>query len=63
MIKIDIISGFLGAGKTTLINLLMRFYELKGGSIKIDGVDTRDMKREDLRSMFGTKIHGYLMEL
>ena len=31
----------------------MRFYELKGGSIKIDGVDTRDMKREDLRSLFG----------
>ena len=47
------IVGPTGAGKTTLINLLMRFYELKGGSIKIDGVDTRDMKREDLRSMFG----------
>ena len=47
------IVGPTGAGKTTLINLLMRFYELKGGSIKIDGVDTRDMKREDLRSLFG----------
>ena len=47
------IVGPTGAGKTTLINLLMRFYELKGGSIKIDGVDTRDMKREDLRGMFG----------
>lgn len=47
------IVGPTGAGKTTLINLLMRFYELKGGAIKIDGVDTRDMKREDLRSMFG----------
>ncbi|MBE6054119.1 MAG: ABC transporter ATP-binding protein [Clostridium sartagoforme] len=47
------IVGPTGAGKTTLINLLMRFYEIKGGSIKIDGVDIRDMKREDLRSMFG----------
>ena len=47
------IVGPTGAGKTTLINLLMRFYELKGGAIKIDGVDIRDMTREDLRSMFG----------
>ena len=47
------IVGPTGAGKTTLINLLMRFYEIKGGSIKIDGVDIRDMKREDLREMFG----------
>ena len=47
------IVGPTGAGKTTLINLLMRFYEIQGGSIKIDGVDIRDMKRGDLRSMFG----------
>ena len=47
------IVGPTGAGKTTLINLLMRFYEIQGGAIKIDGVDTRDMKREDLRSLFG----------
>ena len=47
------IVGPTGAGKTTLINLLMRFYELKGGAIKIDGVDTRDMTLDDLRSMFG----------
>ena len=47
------IVGPTGAGKTTLINLLMRFYEIQGGSIKIDGVDIRDMKREDLRSIFG----------
>ncbi|SFB10778.1 ATP-binding cassette, subfamily B, multidrug efflux pump [Clostridium frigidicarnis] len=46
------IVGPTGAGKTTLINLLMRFYDPKGGAIKIDGVDTRDMNREDLRSMF-----------
>jgi len=47
------IVGPTGAGKTTLINLLMRFYDVKGGAVKIDGVDIRDMKREDLRSIFG----------
>lgn len=47
------IVGPTGAGKTTLINLLMRFYDVKGGAIKIDGVDIRDMAREDLRSLFG----------
>lgn len=47
------IVGPTGAGKTTIINLLMRFYEIQGGSIKIDGVDIRDMKREELRKMFG----------
>ena len=47
------IVGPTGAGKTTLINLLMRFYELKGGTITIDGIDTRDMPRGDLRKTFG----------
>ncbi|QED49269.1 ABC transporter ATP-binding protein [Cytobacillus dafuensis] len=47
------IVGPTGAGKTTLINLLMRFYEINGGKITIDGFDTRDMSREDLRSTFG----------
>ncbi len=47
------IVGPTGAGKTTLINLLMRFYEVKEGAIKVDGVDIRDMKREELRSIFG----------
>lgn len=47
------IVGPTGAGKTTIINLLLRFYDVKGGSIKIDGVDIRDMKRGELRSMFG----------
>jgi ATP-binding cassette subfamily B protein len=47
------IVGPTGAGKTTLVNLLMRFYEIDGGSIKIDGVDIRDMKRSDVRKLFG----------
>ncbi|MBU3811064.1 MAG: ABC transporter ATP-binding protein/permease, partial [Candidatus Niameybacter stercoravium] len=47
------IVGPTGAGKTTLINLLMRFYDVQCGAIKIDGVDIRKMKREDLRSLFG----------
>ena len=47
------IVGPTGAGKTTLINLLMRFYELNGGTITIDGIDTRDLPRGDLRKTFG----------
>ncbi|MED1471201.1 ABC transporter ATP-binding protein [Bacillus salipaludis] len=47
------IVGPTGAGKTTLINLLMRFYEIQNGQILIDGIDIRDLKREHLRSMFG----------
>lgn len=46
------IVGPTGAGKTTLINLLMRFYEVKGGSIKVDGHDLREMSRDDLHSIF-----------
>ena len=45
--------GPTGAGKTTLINLLMRFYELDGGRILIDNIDIRDLRRGDLRSQFG----------
>lgn len=45
--------GPTGAGKTTLINLLMRFYELNGGSILVDGVKITDMSREELRNRFG----------
>lgn len=47
------IVGPTGAGKTTLVNLLMRFYEIQGGRITIDGVDIRDMKRGNLRTLFG----------
>lgn len=50
--KIAIV-GSTGAGKTTLINLLMRFYEIDGGSITLDGVPTADMTRGDLRREFG----------
>ncbi|MDD3538813.1 MAG: ABC transporter ATP-binding protein [Atribacterota bacterium] len=47
------IVGPTGAGKTTLVNLLMRFYEIDRGRITIDGVDIREMRREDLRKIFG----------
>lgn len=47
------IVGPTGAGKTTLINLLMRFYELNGGCITIDGVDITEMQRSELRGLFG----------
>jgi len=47
------IVGPTGAGKTTLINLLMRFYEINEGKITIDGIDITELKRGNLRSMFG----------
>ncbi|GAA6396902.1 ABC transporter ATP-binding protein [Solibaculum mannosilyticum] len=47
------IVGSTGAGKTTLINLLMRFYELNGGKITLDGTNIKDMTRSNLRSNFG----------
>lgn len=47
------IVGPTGCGKTTVINLLMRFYDVKSGSIKVDGVDIRDMTRESLRKGYG----------
>ena len=47
------IVGPTGAGKTTLINLLMRFYDVTSGAIKIDGIDTKTMARSEVRSLFG----------
>ena len=47
------IVGPTGAGKTTLVNLLMRFYEINSGAIKIDGVNIADMNRSDVRQLFG----------
>ncbi len=62
------IVGPTGAGKTTLVNLLMRFYEIDGGRITVDGVDTREMTRDDLRHIFGMVLqdawlfHGTIRE-
>ena len=50
--KIAIV-GPTGAGKTTLVNLLMRFYEINDGDIKIDGVSIKDMTRENIHDLFG----------
>ena len=47
------IVGHTGAGKTTLVNLLMRFYDINAGAIRIDGVDIRELSRGDLRRIFG----------
>ncbi len=62
------IVGPTGAGKTTMVKLLMRFYDVNKGSILIDGQDIRDFTREDLRSMFGMVLqdtwlyNGTIME-
>lgn len=65
--KIAIV-GPTGAGKTTMIKLLMRFYDVNSGSVKIDGHDIRDFNRSELRQMFGMVLqdtwlfHGSIME-
>ncbi len=57
------IVGPTGAGKTTLTNLLLRFYDVKGGSIKINSTDIRDLNRHDLRALFGLVLQDtWLME-
>lgn len=58
--KIAIV-GPTGAGKTTIVNLLMRFYELWGGSILIDGVETGSMRREDVHDMFSMVLQDTWM--
>lgn len=65
--KIAIV-GPTGAGKTTMVKLLMRFYDVNSGSILVDGHDVRDFKRQDLRDMFGMVLqdawlfNGTIME-
>ena len=62
------IVGPTGAGKTTLVNLLMRFYEIDGGRISVDGTDIRELDRDDLRRQFGMVLqdtwlfHGSIRE-
>lgn len=56
------IVGPTGAGKTTLVNLLMRFYEIDSGSITIDGIDIRDMAKTDLRKLFGMVLQDTWLE-
>jgi ATP-binding cassette, subfamily B, multidrug efflux pump len=62
------IVGPTGAGKTTLVNLLMRFYEIDGGRITVDGIDTRELTRDNLRRTFGMVLqdtwlfHGTIRE-
>ena len=55
--KIAIV-GATGAGKTTLINLLMRFYEVGGGRITVDGIPTADLTHKTLRSNFGMVLQA-----
>ncbi len=50
--------GPTGAGKTTLVNLLMRFYDVQGGRITVDGVDIRELRRPDLRRLFGMVLQN-----
>lgn len=65
--KIAIV-GPTGAGKTTIVKLLMRFYELDGGAIYIDGLNSKDLRRNDLRNIFGMVLqdtwlfNGTIME-
>lgn len=55
------IVGPTGAGKTTLVNLIMRFYEIDAGAIRIDGVDTREMTRSELRSNMGMVLQDAVL--
>lgn len=62
------IVGPTGGGKTTIVKLLMRFYDVSGGTIAVDGIDIRNFKRNELRSMFGMVLqdtwlfHGTIMD-
>ncbi|MHA2789957.1 ABC transporter ATP-binding protein [Corynebacterium sp. S7] len=55
------IVGPTGAGKTTLVNLIMRFYEIDSGQIRIDGIDTKDLSRAELRSQIGMVLQDAVL--
>jgi len=59
--EIAAIVGATGAGKTTIINLLLRFYEVSSGRVTVDGIDIRDMKQSTLRSYFGLVLQDNLL--
>jgi len=59
--EIAAIVGATGAGKTTIINLLLRFYDVSSGRITVDGIDIRDMKQSTLRSYFGLVLQDNLL--
>ena len=61
MTKIDIFSGFLGAGKTTLINLMERFYDVTEGAVKLDGVDVRELELKQLRGSFSVVMQDVFL--
>ena len=61
MISLSIIGGYLGAGKTTLINLLMRFYEPQRGQIRLDGVPIEQIRMEDLRAHIGLVLQDVFL--
>jgi len=55
------LAGVTGGGKTTVINLLLRFYDVQKGRILVDGVDVRDIRKEDLRSKFGLVLQDIFL--
>lgn len=48
-----VLIGATGSGKTTMVNLLMRFHEINGGAIKIDGIPISELTRENIHKLFG----------
>lgn len=55
------LAGVTGGGKTTVINLLLRYYDIQKGRITVDGIDVRDIKKEDLRAKFGLVLQDIFL--